>query len=54
MGGPLSIIPCSISGSFQASQAEEGCPEPQKSLAHSMLASARQSLGKQRAPADPA
>lgn len=39
MGVPLSITPCSISGSFQASQAEEGHPEPPKSLTHSVLAS---------------
>lgn len=35
----LSITSCSISASFQASQAEEGHPEPPKPLTHSMLAS---------------
>lgn len=39
MGVSLSIIPYFISGSSQASQAEEGHPEPPKSLSHSMLAS---------------
>lgn len=53
MGVPLSITPGSISDSFQASQAEEGHPEPQKSLTHSMLASSSEILGKQRAPARP-
>lgn len=38
MEGPLSITPCSISGSFQASQSEKGCPEPPK-ISYSMLAS---------------
>lgn len=37
MEGPLSITPCSISGSFQASQSEKGCPEPPK-ISHSFHA----------------
>lgn len=37
MGGLLFFTPCSISGSFQPSQSEKGCPEPPK-ISHSFHA----------------
>lgn len=54
MGVSLSITSCSISGLFQASQAEEGHPEPPDLSLIPCWPPAQQSLGKQCAPADPA